>query len=228
MAKFIELSYKLDSNAPLYPGTPALKVKRLKAIKNGDSCNTFFVGFSNHSGTHIDAPAHFFVNGRKIGDYIFAELIFKNPLIVDLSKRKDEPIEIKDFKKIENHMKRKIDALLIRTGFSRLRKNDPESYSKHNPYFLPHTAEWLKDNFKSLKVLALDFISAGNTNKKEIGRKVHRIMLGEKGITRRPLLIVEDLRIPSGLKKLNSLIIIPFLGAAADSSPCAAIGVIND
>ena len=65
------LSHILTDKTPAYGGDVegAFKVKKVRSILEGHSCNAEQWSFSNHIGTHVDVPYHFFENGRKITDF---------------------------------------------------------------------------------------------------------------------------------------------------------------
>ncbi|HEX3558371.1 MAG TPA: cyclase family protein [Pyrinomonadaceae bacterium] len=44
---------------PVYPGDPAIEVGSWKAIARGDAANVSALNLGAHTGTHVDAPAHF-------------------------------------------------------------------------------------------------------------------------------------------------------------------------
>ncbi|HEX8501634.1 MAG TPA: cyclase family protein [Pyrinomonadaceae bacterium] len=44
---------------PTYPGDPGIEVGSWSAISRGDAANVSVLNFGAHTGTHIDAPAHF-------------------------------------------------------------------------------------------------------------------------------------------------------------------------
>jgi arylformamidase len=44
---------------PTYPGDPGLEVGSWSALARGDAANVSVLHFGAHTGTHIDAPAHF-------------------------------------------------------------------------------------------------------------------------------------------------------------------------
>ncbi len=44
---------------PVYPGDPGIEVTQWAAIARGDSANVTTLNFGAHTGTHVDAPAHF-------------------------------------------------------------------------------------------------------------------------------------------------------------------------
>ena len=53
-------------NTPVYDGDPETRVERIKSIENGDGYNLTEISMSVHSGTHIDAPLHFYDEGSSI------------------------------------------------------------------------------------------------------------------------------------------------------------------
>ncbi len=54
--------------AEVYPGDPAPKIGVERSIKRGDSCNLTTLFTCMHTGTHIDAPAHFVQDGVTIDE----------------------------------------------------------------------------------------------------------------------------------------------------------------
>jgi arylformamidase len=44
---------------PTYPGDPEIEVGSWSAISRGDPANVTVINFGAHTGTHVDAPAHF-------------------------------------------------------------------------------------------------------------------------------------------------------------------------
>ena len=51
---------------PVYDGDPETIAEQVRSIDNGDGCNLSKISMSVHSGTHIDAPLHFFDEGSSI------------------------------------------------------------------------------------------------------------------------------------------------------------------
>ncbi|MBR6514447.1 MAG: cyclase family protein [Clostridia bacterium] len=50
----------------VYPGDPAPKKETLASIHKGDVCNLTALSVCAHNGTHIDAPYHFFDDGKTV------------------------------------------------------------------------------------------------------------------------------------------------------------------
>lgn len=50
----------------VYPGDPQPEKMRLYSTQEGDLCNLSSFAMCAHNGTHIDAPFHFFGNGKTV------------------------------------------------------------------------------------------------------------------------------------------------------------------
>ncbi len=226
MHRVIRLSYGIEEEMPLYPGIPALKVRQVKGIDKGDSCNTFSITFSNHSGTHIDAPRHFFNSGKSAKDYLADKLVCKNPIVIDCPKRPGEIIEAKDLAGLPAG--KDADALLIRTGFYKYRSSDAVAYCNNNPSLSPEAARWIRQNLLNLKIFGIDSISISSKARGAMGAESHKVLLTDEGYEGGPVLILEDLYLPADLSKLDELLVFPVFNADIDSSPCVVVGVTHD
>jgi arylformamidase len=61
-----DISVALSENTPTYPGDPGIEIEQWKSLAKGDSASVSFVHFGAHSGTHVDAPAHFIRGAAKL------------------------------------------------------------------------------------------------------------------------------------------------------------------
>ncbi|MBO4445829.1 MAG: cyclase family protein [Clostridia bacterium] len=62
-----DISRELFS-APLYPDDPEPKLQKIKSFEYGDIYNLSALYACVHTGTHVDAPAHFFEDGETVND----------------------------------------------------------------------------------------------------------------------------------------------------------------
>lgn len=63
--KIYDISQELFS-CVVFPGDPAPKKDTVLSIENGDNCNLTSLSMCAHNGTHVDAPYHFYRDGRTI------------------------------------------------------------------------------------------------------------------------------------------------------------------
>lgn len=61
-----DITVPIRAGMPIYEGDPILSIEPWSALANGDSANVSFLHFGAHTGTHVDAPAHFIEGAAKI------------------------------------------------------------------------------------------------------------------------------------------------------------------
>ena len=78
------LSYFISERTPLYGNGTGIQFLSDKEMNKGDSCNTTNLVFPNHSGTHIDFPYHFNMDGKTLNDYPASYWQFDHIDLIDL------------------------------------------------------------------------------------------------------------------------------------------------
>ena len=68
MPRFLDVSVPLSTAVPAYPGNPAFELHAVKRIAAGGSSNVSRVVMGTHTGTHVDAPMHFFDGGMPVDE----------------------------------------------------------------------------------------------------------------------------------------------------------------
>ncbi|WP_297508945.1 cyclase family protein [Thermococcus sp.] len=87
----VDLSMPLGEETPAYPGDPEVRVRPWAFIdRDGYYMNVIKMG--EHSGTHVDAPAHFVPGGKTI-DEMPLERFFGKAFLVDV-RAGDGPVEL--------------------------------------------------------------------------------------------------------------------------------------
>src|SRR6266481_5365154 len=61
-----DITVPIHPGMPIYEGDPAVEIAAWSALEKGDSANVSFLHFGAHTGTHVDAPAHFIQGARQI------------------------------------------------------------------------------------------------------------------------------------------------------------------
>ncbi len=211
------LSHFISPETPLYGNGTGTRFINEKQIKNGDSCNTLNLQFSNHIGTHIDFPYHFDDAGKKLKDYRSDFWEFNNVKIVDISSKvSDRQMIGPDF--FIDLNKAEIDLLLIKTGYGLYRGTD--RYTLTPPGLSSDLASFFRKYFPKLRCIGLDLISISSFSNREEGRKAHVAFLNPtKG---EPILLIEDMKLNS-IAKLSKVIVAPLLIESADGAPCTVL-----
>ena len=83
--EWIDISVTIDpATLPSWPGSPAVRLTPIHSLSEGEEWNETELGFSVHTGTHIDAPAHF-VSGGGTVDEIAPDRLCGRCLVADLT-----------------------------------------------------------------------------------------------------------------------------------------------
>jgi kynurenine formamidase len=183
------------------------------------------MGIFNHIGTHFDAPEHFIPGGARIGELPLERFVFERPLLLDIPKGKGELIRAADLEPREGDIAG-ADLLLLRTGFSRYRREEPGLYESAGPGIGPDCAEYLVSSFKGLRSLGIDFVSVGSYLDRAGGTLTHRTLLG--GREGHFVCPIEDMNLdglaPGGLRRVFAL---PLMVEGVDSAPVTVLAELD-
>ena len=82
---FIDISVPLSSaTTPTYPGDPGLEIESWAALSRGDAANVTMLHFGAHTGTHVDAPAHF-IEGAPQVSALPLDALIGEALVVEIA-----------------------------------------------------------------------------------------------------------------------------------------------
>ncbi|HEV2884886.1 MAG TPA: cyclase family protein [Pyrinomonadaceae bacterium] len=73
--RIFDVSVPLSATTPTYPGDPGIEIKDWLTLAGGDSANVSFLHLGVHSGTHVDAPAHFIEGAAKVDSLPLESLV---------------------------------------------------------------------------------------------------------------------------------------------------------
>jgi arylformamidase len=218
---YLELSHHLSVDTPVAPGVPPIKCWHHFSMERGDVSNLFMLQFSNHTGTHIDAPWHFVRNGLPIGKFSLEEFVFDRPVCVDIAVGDGEVLRRAHFEPHSREIS-ECDLLLIRTGYTRVRRIDPDRYRTFAPGMSAEGAHYIADKFANLRAIGLDTISLACMQHLEDGLDAHRVLLRGDG---RRFLIIEDMDLDHDLSELKRVFALPLFIDGVDSAPCTVMGI---
>jgi len=70
-----DITVPVRTGMPIYDGDPAVEIKSWKSLVAGDSANVSLLQLGAHTGTHVDAPAHFIKDAQTIDALPLEKLI---------------------------------------------------------------------------------------------------------------------------------------------------------
>lgn len=66
--RVFDITSPIDEQTPVYPGDPRPTLTFTARLEDGAVAALSCLSLSSHTGTHIDAPAHFVPGGARVGD----------------------------------------------------------------------------------------------------------------------------------------------------------------
>src|SRR3954451_22743455 len=85
--RLLDVSVLLTPGLATYPGNPAFELGPVKRIAEGGSSNVSRITLGTHTGTHVDAPRHFYDDKPGV-DALPLELLVGRARVVEIVSRK--------------------------------------------------------------------------------------------------------------------------------------------
>lgn len=203
MAKTLyDLTAEISDKTVVYPGDPCFKKESISSLETGQKFGLCHMHLGNHTGTHVDFPAHTVQGGKTSSDFPIQYLTGPGIIIKVPSEEKSIT---KTF--VEKQSIFKNDIVFFKTANSE--KPRQEAFTDKYVYIEPDAAEELLQ--KGIKIVGVDYISVDRYDDEEL--TVHNTLLSKE------VLIVEGLElrdIPAGR---YDIFIAPLKLAAMDGAP---------
>lgn len=205
-----DVSVPLSAATPTYPGDPGIEIKRWLSLANGDPANVSLINFGLHSGTHVDAPAHFIEGGAKVESLPFESLIGEAEVV-------EVPNDVKviDGKFVAANCARGAERILFKTRNSAFWSNPGAGFREDFTYIEPAAARRLVE--LGIKLVGIDYLSVEQFQSRSFA--THHAFLS------RGVVIIEglDLReVPAGFYELICLPL-KIAGGSGDGAPARVI-----
>jgi arylformamidase len=203
--KLIDVSVPLDALLPTYPNNTPFSLEPVRRIAQGASSNVSTLHMSAHTGTHVDAPCHFF-DDRPGTEALPLEMLIGRTRVVEITSR--TAIVAGDF----SHINLSDDLrLLIKTHNSRLWAS-PEFHPDYVGVS-ESAARHLVDH--GIKVLGVDYLSVEKF--RTPGAPAHHVLLGAGTI------VIEGLNLAEVEPGVYEMICLPLRIAGSDGAPARVV-----
>ena len=203
--KLIDVTVPLDSNVPTYPGNTPFHLEPIKRLARGDSSNVSTVHFGAHTGTHVDAPRHFFDAGAGV-EGLSLEMLCGRARVIELTTRKGITVDdLAGFDLTEDV------RLLIKTHNSTL-WGSPEFHDDFIGLTAP-AAHFLVEH--GVKLVGVDYLSVEEFKKP--GAPAHRMLLGSGTI------VIEGLNLRDVEPGMYELFCLPLSIVGSDGAPARVV-----
>jgi len=208
--KIYDVSVPLSGETPTYPGDPGIKIDEWHTLAKGDAANVSFMHFGLHSGTHVDAPAHFIQGGAKVGSIPLDSLIGD----VEVVEVADEIMMI-DASFVTANCGRETPRVLFKTRNSAFWSTPQNGFREDYTYLHPDAARILVDS--GIKLVGIDYLSVEQFQSEKF--ETHQVLLSNN------VVILEGLDLRAVVSGRYELICLPLKieGGSGDGAPARVV-----
>jgi arylformamidase len=199
-----DISVPLAVGLPTWPGDPCFLSEPVLLLEKGDGARVSRVTLGDHSGTHLDAPAHMLADGATL-DGSSLPLLMGPALVADLRGMAEIGI-----KELAGLPLTGVERLLLKTNNSLLWQK--AEFCREFVALSTAGAEFLVS--KGVRLVGIDYLSI---EKFGGDGSVHRILLGHE------VLILEGLDLSAVPGGVYDLVCLPLRIAGGAGAPARAI-----
>ncbi len=208
LLKILDISVPLSARLPVWPGDPQIVLEHYRTISEGNTSNDSRIACSVHSGTHVDAAAHFIENGITV-EKLPLDIFIGPATVIELPEADIITPEILEAQDLPMQTRR----LLFKTKNSALWADPDHQFNADFVALSSEAAGWIAN--RGINLVGTDYLSIQMF--KDTEPLTHRILL-EAGIV-----IVEGL----DLQKVNpgnyQLVCLPIKLAGSEGAPARAV-----
>ncbi len=201
-----DVSVRLSERVPTFPGNPAFGCEPVKRTSRGDSANVTAVHMGTHTGTHVDAPRHFF-DGAPGVDRLPLDVLIGPALVVDIPGPR-RGIEAADLAGVDLSGEIRV---LLKTANSALWQSS--DFHSDFAYLAESGARLLLE--RGVRLVGIDYLSIEQFKKP--GAPVHHLLL------EREVVIVEGLNLSQVRAGRYEMYCLPLDIAGADGAPARVV-----
>ncbi len=215
MLRLIDLSHPLADGQLSFPDDPGLRVETCGTL-DSPGYNLTQISMSTHQGTHLDAPYHFFDDGKTV-DRIPLDRFYGPACLVDLAPSENlppkTPITVEMLRPHEEKFQRGA-KVIYRTGWDRA-FNTPE-YFIDFPTLTLDAARWIAAR-------QVDLLGMDTPTPSQQWKECHQILLGHEA----EIVLVEGLAHLDRLPERFTFIGFPLNLQGRDGSPIRAVAAVD-
>jgi arylformamidase len=207
---FYDITQMLTPEIVVYPGDPALKIEQSLSIAQGDIVNVSSISMGTHTGTHVDAPKHFYDHGLTI-DQLSLDYFIGPAKVIEFMEQKS--ISKADLQSCEIE---KTDIILLKTRNSALLAKT--EFDPQFTYLEPEAAEYLAAI--GIRTLGFDYLTIDPYGSLDF--KAHYALLGQN------IVIIEGLTLSEIDPGEYQMIALPLKLKDGNGSPARVVLIKED
>ena len=202
-----DISLTITPTLPVWTGDPPVRLTQPSHLERGDICTITRLDMGAHTGTHLDAPAHFIRGGATV-ESLALDVLIGPALVVDAHGQGHVTASVLEALAIPPGVQR----LLLRTDNSAFWQRGETAFVEQFTAIAADGAQWLVDH--GIRLVGIDYLSVAPFDD---GVPTHQILLGAGVIA------VEGLDLSAIEPGEYQLVCLPIKIGGADGAPCRAV-----
>ena len=205
-----DLSVPINGDLPAYPSDPKIQIDDWARLARGDGANVTGLHFSAHTGTHVDAPAHFIEGAKKVESLDLSVLIGEVAVTAV-----PEEYRVIDEQFVAKNCAPGTKRIIFKTRNSSFWTGDNTDFRTDFTHLDLPAAQWLVE--QGIKLVGIDYLSIEKFGSKD--HEVHRALLSHE------VIILEGLNLSEVHAGKYELICLPLRlrTALGDGAPARAV-----
>lgn len=201
---WLDISVCVDPDwTPLWPGSPAVTFDRRLSVENGDSVNATTLTCGVHTGTHVDAPAHYIRGGATV------EGLELNTLVGCCEVVNLEGVDTVKAIHLEHRVKGCSSRVLLKTDNS---ERWSSCFREDFTGVSVEAARWVAE--RDIRLLGIDYLSVQPFSGSD---DVHRILLEDE------VVLLEGIDLSRVSAGKYELLCLPVKLAGVEAAPARAL-----
>ncbi len=198
--ELLDVTVPLRTGMVTYPRNPGVRLEQVQSISAGATANLSRLELGVHSGTHVDAPRHFFDDGAGAEELLLKTLIGPALVVDDSASSGDVTGAVVD------RVPEGTERVLFRTRNSSFWALD--EFQEDFARLTPECARGLVE--RGVRLVGVDYLSVG-------GHETHRTLLGAG------VVVVEGLDLSGAGAGSYELACLPLRLVGSDGAPARAV-----
>lgn len=163
-----DVTVPLRNGLPTWPGDPEIRIATWRSMANGDDGNVSMLNLGAHTGTHVDAPAHF-IDGAATIESLPLEVLIGEAEVIEVP----EDVLVIDEAFVSSHCKPGTARILFKTRNSHFWAEPEPQFHTDFTYVDLSAATRLVQS--GLTLIGIDYLSIEKYD--SVKPEVHRELL---------------------------------------------------
>lgn len=208
MKKIYDVSIPIRNSMPTWPGDPVVENRLVSSLDQNGEANVTYIQMSAHTGTHIDSPKHFLMDGKSI-DQLDLNILLGQVEVIEI----ENSVTIIDRSFLEKLARKNWPSrVFFKTNNSNRRLLENENFDTNFSALSPGAASYLVEH--GVRLIGIDYLSIAPF---ENGTDSHIVLLSND------VIVIEGLNLADIQPGNYEMVALPILLDGADGAPARVL-----